>query len=141
MTFTQAGIFRLNKELNEFGSRVIPAELVKRQKQVAILLLTGFTLKTPVKTGRARGGWIVSVNRASTSERKKLDRSGSSTISEGIASMRSIVPFSTIFIDNNVKYIPPLEDGHSGQAPNGMIAVTIEEVLAHRFTDSDPSGT
>ncbi len=141
MTFTKAGLLRLNKELSDFGSKVIPAELVKRQKQVAILLLTGFTLKTRVKTGRARGGWIVSVGTLSTRERKKKDKGGGSTIRDGISAMSSLKPFSPIFIDNNVNYILFLNNGTPHNQADMMIELTIEEVLAHRFTDSDPDGT
>ena len=33
-----------------------------------------------------------------------------------------------IWIQNNAPYGPALEDGHSGQAPSGMVAVTFAEL-------------
>ena len=35
-----------------------------------------------------------------------------------------------IFITNNLPYINALENGHSDQAPSGMLAVTLNEVEA-----------
>lgn len=141
MTFTAAGMLNLFKDLNAFGSVVVPAQLVRRQKQVAILLLTGFTLKTPVKTGRARGGWIVSVGTFSDSERNRQDKIGRSTISDGVSTIKTAKPFSNILINNNVNYIMFLNDGTLRTAAHKMIELTIEEVKAHKFTDSDPSGS
>ncbi len=35
-----------------------------------------------------------------------------------------------VILLNNVEYIEPLENGHSGQAPEGMIEITVAELLA-----------
>ena len=47
-----------------------------------------------------------------------------------MAALGKIEAFSTIILYNNVEYIVALEEGSSGQAPAGMVAVSIEEVNA-----------
>ena len=60
--------------------------------------------RTPVDTGRARDGWTIS---------------GTPT---------------DITILNEVPYIEFLENGHSRQAPNGMVRITLEELFRNRST-------
>ncbi len=55
--------------------------------------------RTPVDTGRAKAGWALDVR-----------------------------PEMTI-IYNNVEYIVPLEYGHSKQAPQGMVRVSIADIV------------
>jgi hypothetical protein len=100
-------------------------------KRVALQVLTGVVEKTPVDTGRARGNWQVAIDTAAnTATINRDDAGGSIAISAGTAALTSVKPFSTVVIYNNVEYIVALEQGHSQQAPQGMVAVTIAEVEA-----------
>jgi hypothetical protein len=37
---------------------------------------------------------------------------------------------TAIFITSNLPYMEALENGHSGQAPNGMVRITVAEIAA-----------
>ena len=73
------------------------AELTRR---VAAEIADRVSRRTPVDTGRARDGWV-------------LSGAGHSYT-----------------VQNPVPYITALEHGHSAQAPAGMVAVTLSEAPA-----------
>lgn len=86
-------------------------------------------LRTPVDTGRARGNWDVSVNEpSSTFDWEKYDKTGSSSITQAAKFVQSVTLDDISYIVNNLPYIGALERGHSKQAPEGMVALTVEEV-------------
>jgi hypothetical protein len=98
------------------------------QKRIALEGLKRVVQRTPVDTGRARGGWQVarSDNDVDTGQR---DGSGASTVSAGLSIINRVtIPFGEIVIFNNVRYIVFLEEGSSGQAPQGMVDVTLREL-------------
>lgn len=112
------------------ASREVPGMHLTFQKRVAIEGLRRVVLKTAVDTGRARGSWQAAgtTNEALTG---RLDPGGSDSIAKGTASLRGIrKPFRIMFIFSNLPYIVPLEDGHSQQAPQGMVAITRRELAA-----------
>jgi len=100
--------------------------------------LAGVVNKTPVDTGRARGGWQVGINGAPEgdtgrlAEGKKGDAGGNPVIADGIGEMNKVPAFGAIHIANNVEYIGRLENGSSDQTPAGMLSVTLEEI-ANQF--------
>lgn len=86
-------------------------------------------LKTPVDTGRARGNWQpTSGDPAEGALENTLDPSGAATISQGAAVAKKLKYGDTAFTVNNLPYINALENGHSQQAPQGMVALTVEEL-------------
>lgn len=99
---------------------------------VQALLLEGvrrLVLRTPVDSGRARGAWQVTAGAPATSSPLgALDKNGAATIGKASGTVASLPPGQAGYVVNNVVYIGELEKGHSGQAPNGMVAVTIEEL-------------
>ena len=87
---------------------------------------------TPVTTGqkdyrggRSRANWQYGLNSIPTGVIEDFDPEGSRTISAIAASMPTQAAGKIHYIANNVKYIIPLEEGSSKQAPNGMVARTI----------------
>ena len=88
-------------------------------------LLSMIVRYTPVKDGYARGGWYVTTGRASTSAPRAPDKDGGLTILAGIMALRGASPFKDVFINNDVPYIEDLENGSSGQAPEGMVRVSL----------------
>lgn len=85
--------------------------------------------KTPVDTGRARANW----NAATGSPDRSVDekKSASDVTAAQAAAEQKIAEFGageSLFLTNGLPYIPALEDGHSGQAPQGMIKVTVQEL-------------
>ena len=69
--------------------------------------------RTPVDTGRARSGWIYSVNKPKTTGRRKPD------------SMAQKVLDKTHYLTNDVDYVNELESGSSKQAPRGMVRIAL----------------
>lgn len=84
--------------------------------------------RTPVRSGRARGNWQVSIGGPPTRETGKLDKSGRRTmnlINTQVERWRSGL---RLFLVNLVPYINRLEHGWSKQAPQGMIKITTAEI-------------
>ena len=78
---------------------------------------------TPVDTGRARGNWQCSLGSPVTNEIDRLDPNGSGAVSEVIATVKI---GEVNYLSNNVPYIRRLEyEGHSKQAPNGMVRIAL----------------
>lgn len=97
-------------------------------KKVGMELLSRIVLKTPVDTGRARGNWVVSIGERDYVERDVTDKQGGNTIMAEGGKVTALTDLRTIWVQNNLAYIGSLEDGHSKQAPAGMVAVSIAEV-------------
>jgi len=98
-------------------------------KKVVFDLYVRVAMRTPVDTGRARGGWQISGSGMSGGETGALDNTptGSENQGWGGADTSGLTDDSGAFIFNNVVYIIPLEYGHSKQAPQGMVRLTVAE--------------
>lgn len=86
-------------------------------------------LRTPVDTGRARGNWMVSEGEPVTeSDPSRFDKTGGAGMAEAKGLAKDLKFGDVAFIVNNLPYIEALENGHSKQAPAGMVAVTVTEM-------------
>lgn len=121
-------LLRLNTILAAFSKKV-QLDQVSLQKKVALQILTGVVTKTPVDTGRARGGWQVDID-GFNFQAIDSDKAGNSTINEGLQRLQNLQPNQVVRIGNNVVYITELEKGSSLQAPTGMVATTVDQVRA-----------
>lgn len=111
-------------DLSQFNIKTLKqADIVRRK--VILEVLRGVVKRTPVDTGRARGNWQVSTGNPIDEEIDKKDKNGGVTIRAGVSEIKQSLIDQTLFIANNVPYINALEDGWSGQAPNGMLKVTL----------------
>lgn len=95
-------------------------------KKVVLDLWTGITRRTPVDTGRARANWFVT--QGAPTDRVDLHE-GAKT--GGVAApdqpdVGEITGDEPVFIINNLPYIEALENGHSKQAPAGMVKLAIQ---------------
>lgn len=117
-------------DLDHFVDITIPDEITAFQKKIVILVLRKVVIRTPVLTGRLRGNWQVTINFEPHSRLDIEDKTGGATISKGVAASEEIKPFSLVFIVNNLPYAEPIESGYSIKAPEGMVAVTVEEIEA-----------
>lgn len=93
-------------------------------QKVCLEISSSIILRTPVDTGRARGNWEASIGTPSSKTTESLSKSGQSAIRKASALSKD-APGSKFFLVNNLPYIKKLEEGSSGQAPAGMVAVTI----------------
>lgn len=74
--------------------------------------------------GHARANWSHSEGAQSIQEFDGVDPSGSGSNSRIKASIPVKAAGKVHYIQNSVPYIQALEDGHSKQSPNGMVAIT-----------------
>lgn len=79
---------------------------------------------TPVDTGLARGGWRVGTSEADWPPNTP-DPDGGSTIAAAKAELEKIHHWANVVISNGEPHIGALEGGHSGQAPKGMVRVSV----------------
>lgn len=82
----------------------------------------------PVDTGRARAGWALSIGEMTTTAPPEGIGTSESPAPPPNADFGGIDGHQVVYILNNVEYIEALEDGHSKQAPNGMVRLAIIEV-------------
>lgn len=119
--------------LSQFTNKVgISLDTVVRRAVFEIFIRV--VMKTPVDTGYARSNWQVGVNQVpkGTVGERPITPGGKVKINPlnvfGKLDTKSIKAGGVVFIANNVEYIEALEDGHSKQAPSGMVKITMIEV-------------
>lgn len=101
------------------------------QRKITAAMLQGVVLKSPVDTGTFRGNHRVSIGSVDyTKDFQKIDKSGTTTIADGMAKILSVQLGMRVFISNNLPYSIALENGHSGQAPLGIYSITFQSVTS-----------
>ncbi|WP_241622691.1 HK97 gp10 family phage protein [Rosenbergiella australiborealis] len=100
----------------------VEEDVGKHLRIISMAMLTEIVTRSPVDTGRFRANNQVSIGSPDYSELATVDTSGATTIQQGSAVIAKGKPFSVIYIQNNLPYAEPLENGHSKQAPTGVYA-------------------
>lgn len=96
-------------------------------RKVGIDMFSRTVERTPVDTGRARANWNVSIGSASFRVSEETDKGGESTKAR-IRNALHDWKQGDIYLMNSLPYIRRLEyDGWSGQAPQGMVRITVAE--------------
>ena len=119
-----------NMEIGKFAAG-IPDKVVVFQKKIVLEAYRRIVMRTPVKTGRAKLNWQVSINEpaeGTIDEGFSPNISDGEVIEKGLVALAMLPPFSIVWIANNLEYIEFLEDGSSKQAPEGMVALTVQEL-------------
>lgn len=86
---------------------------------------------TPVDTGWARANWVPAIGAPDltprTAEPSASAVPGAAAQQQAATALAAGWKFGDgqVFITNNVPYIGPLNDGHSGQAPSGFVEAAI----------------
>jgi hypothetical protein len=118
-------------------------------RKIALEMFRKIILKSPVDTGRFRSNWQVSIGSVPTGTQDgetfpqgdAVDVKGPiyyAKLSGGEATLFGANAGDTIYFANNLPYArrleeggypdgPKVENGRSSQAPNGMVALTIQE--------------
>jgi hypothetical protein len=109
-------------------------------RRAAAQLYSDIVVRTPVDTGYCRHNWQVSAdpppeNTVGTPPKKVHGRAsqvlGPLYNPEGAKTQVPIAPGVThVWIVNNVVYAEALENGHSKQAPQGMVRIAIAQLQA-----------
>ncbi len=117
------------RKLDRAAADLLAEHLVGAKQDLARTALTRIVERTPVATGHARANWQVSLGGPAIGVVVGADPAGVDTLAKGVAAiMADRDPFSPVWITNNAPYIQTLERGTSGQAPAGMVAVTVAEL-------------
>ena len=117
-------------DLEKFGEVTREQAKVIFQK-IALDLDQRVVLATPVDTGRARGNWFPSINEPSGKvDLDAEDKSGGKALSALDSAVAQVELGDALWMTNNLPYILPLENGHSKQAPEGMVDINLEVVAA-----------
>lgn len=76
--------------------------------------------------GRFKNNWYVGFDSQPTETNDTPDASGQGSNSRGLAVLEvfRVGQVSSIYFTNNLPYAAALENGHSGQAPGGMVGIT-----------------
>jgi len=124
-------LLKFELELQSQGPKEMEQTFSRLSRKIALQILRGTVLRTPVDTGRARANWQVTIGAPASGEVDALDKDGGATMESGVGALSGMPPFASIWITNNLPYINRLEfDSWSSQAPDGMLRVTVAEVEA-----------
>lgn len=89
-------------------------------------ILKDLVIGSPVDTGRFRGNWQITFNRAPLYAINAYDQTGAKTIQNGNANIALFAKgtgITSIWFSNMLIYANALEYGHSKQAPNGVMGI------------------
>jgi hypothetical protein len=105
-------------------------------RKIGLEVFSRVILRTPVKTGRARGNWQATLGTPAAGALETTDENGTVAIANasGMVS-RWKAGEGAMLLTNNLPYIQRLENGWSKQHPNGMVGITVAEFdgLAVKF--------
>lgn len=120
-----------DKKPSEFMVQV-KGDLTKHRRIVTMEVLQGVVMASPVDKGTFRASHQVTVDSvSSTYDMEKQDKSGSSTLNDGLAVIASIdKPFGESTVQTNLPYAESLEDGSSKQASTGVYRPTFAHIRA-----------
>lgn len=124
-------------QLDRAYERKVEQRVAQVTRWVALEALRRAVLKSPVATGRFRGNWQAALNVRPDGSLEVEDKDGGPTISKGSRNISQLKPYEVVYLANNVEYAAALEGGHSQQAPQGVVAVTVAELQA--FFNSIPA--
>ena len=130
----RASLYRFEVDLRAFAKQ-IDVDLGTVVRKVVVDLHDNIIARTPVDTGRARASWGIERDSVGDFEQPEdyTASSGEATAdaqSQQFALEGWFDPYTVYWIFNNLKYILPLEFGHSMQAPTGMVAIALAEIEA-----------
>ena len=77
--------------------------------------------------GMARGSWSHSIGTLDAKVIETIDSTGGASIDRIAASVPVKAAGEVHYIQNSLPYMQALEDGHSTQAPNGFVGLTVIE--------------
>ena len=127
-------IGKFNEKVEDRAEKLLRAVSLEMFGRIVTLTPVGNTglwkTKYPPKGyvgGRLRGNWQYTLGKPASGTLKTPDKSGKTSIAKA-ANKSSIFRLGgKIFITNNLPYAIPIENGHSSQAPAGMVKITVAQ--------------
>lgn len=137
-------------ECKQWAEKMVPEAHVAFVKKIVLEVFTRAMMKSPVDSGRFRGNWMVGIGASDESivDVEESDAHGAvspSAMSRAQQKLASLAFGIPVHVSNNLPYAGILENGgyplnpktgvktingYSTQAPQGMLAISIEEVEA-----------
>lgn len=100
-------------------------EMTELFQNVVIAVGTSVIKISPVDTGRFRGEWQFTIDAPAQTQNGRVDPSGNEAIADVVDGALLLQIGQTAWLVNLLPYAIPLEYGHSDQAPNGMVRITV----------------
>ena len=125
---------KFEKDTTRFVKRIEGEEVGKRVRIITLDLFRRLRQLAPVDTGRYRAAWNIGI--------EQPDRSvppPGSRVKAGAApfsALKSLKPFPVVYLTNSLPYAKRLEDGHSGQAPTGVLREALVQAGYGRNTET-----
>lgn len=94
-------------------------------RKIALDMFSEVILMSPVDTGLFRGNWQTAIGNAPTGTIDLLDPTGTIVTAKMQGVIAGLRLGDSVFMVNNLPYAIPLEEGHSKQAPAGMVGLTV----------------
>lgn len=116
-------------DLTRFAQKA-DSDMTAVVQKVAMEAFKRVIFRTPVDTGRARANWGCTIGKPRAAMQiESTDKSGSATTAAMVATVQGFSGDGSVFLVNNVPYIHELEKGSSTQSPQGMVGVTLIEMI------------
>jgi len=106
----------------------IAAERIVRETEID--LYSAVIMQTPVKEGLARGNWFFESGAESTRITDSTDKDGGRTVAAMKSDASAALFPRKAYLTNNLPYAIPLEEGHSANAPAGMVRINAKRAAA-----------
>lgn len=110
-------------EMNTLG-KTFPGTANQAIRLFALQVLSNIILATPIDIGRARSNWFVGIDSPIDEETDDTDWKQNKLTQE--AKLLHPTAGSEIWLTNNLPYIVRLNEGWSGQAPEGFVESAVK---------------
>lgn len=117
------------RTLNELVRLKIQGEALGAVKKIVVAAYENIVERTPMKTGRAKASWQFSTSAPSDYVPPPGNYKGeiNAIVQKTVAEIFRANP-DMWYISSNLEYIEALEAGWSDLAPQGMVALTLQEM-------------
>ncbi len=112
-------------QLRMFEAKTLD-KMERAVRKIALDAYSEVIRMSPVDTGRFRGNWQTAVGSAPYGTIEATDPSGNMVIAKVQGAVGGMQVGDVIFMVNNLPYAERLESGWSGQAPSGMVRLTVQ---------------
>jgi len=115
-------------DLEKFEQRTTD-KMQRAVRKIAFGVFKSVIRMSPVDTGRFRGNWQPAIGIVPSGTLETVDPIGNVVMAKVAGVTGRIEIGDVIYMVNNLPYAERLEDGWSGQAPNGMVRLTVQRFI------------
>jgi hypothetical protein len=112
-------------DLRRFERKTLD-KMSRAARKITLEAFSNVIMMSPVDTGRFRGNWQAAIGDIPGGTVEAVDPNGTVVIAKVQGVTAGMEPGDVIYMANNLPYAQRLEDGHSRQAPAGMVKLTVQ---------------